>query len=220
MMPMKKLLLIALVTSFVYGDCNKTDNPPVVAPASNFQPNKAGSVWNYRTTNLLTSVGANFTLTALAKDSSLNGRTYRVFANSSGPNEYYANSTSEYFQYGRFDAIAQLVDLLYLKPELAVGGTWEETNTITASGIPVTVKFTYTLAAKNISFSVGSNNFSKVSRVDLVLSATGLPITSQSISFYYADGVGRIFSKVKLVIPLAAVNNDTETALQSYTLVP
>ncbi|TAD85547.1 MAG: hypothetical protein EAY75_11175 [Bacteroidetes bacterium] len=216
---MKKLLLIALVTSFVFGECNKNENP-APPPASNFQPTKAGSVWNFRNTNLLTAATSNFSLTALAKDSTLSGRVYRVFANSSGPNEYFANLAGEYFQFGRFEGIASPVDLLYLKPELPVGGTWQEVKTITVSNVPVTVTFNYRLAEKGISFVVGANTFTKVTRVSLELNAVGLPITSQSINFYYADGIGRIFSKVKLVVPLAGINNDSETALTSYTLAP
>ena len=215
----KKLCLIALVTTFMFGDCNKKTNPPVTS-TPNFQPSKAGSVWNYRNTNLLTSASFNYTLAATSKDTVVNGRTYKVFTNTSGSNEYYAASGTDYYQFGKFEAIAQNVDLLYLKSALAAGGTWEENKTITVSGVAVSVKFTYTLAEKDISYTVGSNTFTKVSRVNIVLSATGLAITSQNINFYYADGIGRIFSKAKLVVPIAGINSDTETGLLSYTLAP
>ena len=113
-----------------------------------------------------------------------------------------------------------VLDLLYLNSDLAVNGTWEETKTINVSGTPLNVKFTYTIAEKGIVYTVGSKLYQKVTRVKVVLSAPGVPITTQDINFYYAENIGRIYSKVVLVVPLAGINSSTETKLTAYSIAP
>lgn len=215
---MKRIFALMLCTTFIFAKCNKDDEP---APASsNFQPTSANSTWNYTSTNLANNATASFVLTATNRDSVINSRTYRVFTNSGGGNEYYSPSGNDYYQFGRFEAIGQNVELLYLKAGSAVGTTWEESRNVTISNVTIPVKFTFTIAEKDISYTVAGKAYSKVTRVNVTLAATGVPITAQNISFYYADGVGRIQSNVRLAIPLASIDANTRTDLTNYSIAP
>jgi hypothetical protein len=220
---MNRILYVFVLAFFVMAaSCNKEADNSGTSPTApgNFQPIKANSTWDYEIANLVTGINSVFQLKATSKDTTANGRTYRVFTNSVGPNEYFNVTNEFHYQFGRFDALNTVLDLLYLRSDLAVNGTWDETKTINISGTPLNVKFTYTIAEKGIVYTVGSKLYQKVTRVHVVLSAPGVPIASQDINFYYAENIGRIYSKVVLVVPLAGVNSSTETRLTAYSIAP
>ncbi|MFN4286185.1 MAG: hypothetical protein ACK4E8_09510 [Lacibacter sp.] len=194
-------------------------------PTGSFQPTGSGSTWNYSVTG--TSSGT-FTLTATSRDTTINGRPYRVFTNSAGPNEYYLQSGSDYF---RFSSLAELnnqvVELLYLKTNLSVGQTWVEVKTVNATitGLgtqPVTATLTFTVAEKGIRHTVNGVTYNDVIRIDVTpsfsLMASAIPVNSSNIRYYYARNVGMIQSFNALRIDVAGINTNTETRLTSYTI--
>ncbi|HMP91580.1 MAG TPA: hypothetical protein PKD90_01825 [Phnomibacter sp.] len=210
------MLSIALLALLTACKKNKTEEG---TSATNFLPNKAGSTWTYQVKEGTTTT--NYTLTATNRDSTVNANSYRVFTRSTGgPNEYYRVSGTDYFQFAVFEGLGQPLELLYLKAGLNQGATWEETKNLTLSGVPLNVRFAYTVAEKGINYTVAGKVYNKVTRINVQLSAPGVPIASQDINYYYADEVGRIYSKILLVVPLASINTNIENSLINYTLVP
>lgn len=217
-------LLVALLLFTICSTISCKKQSPS-APAGSFQPNTSGSTWNYNISGTLTG---NFTLTATSRDTSIGSRSYRVFTNSAGPNEYYAQSGSDYF---RFSSLAELnnqaVELLYLKDNLAVGQTWVEIKTVnvTITGLgtqPVTASLTFRVAEKGIRHTVNGTAYDDVMRIDVTPSfsilTSAIPVNSSNIRYYYARNVGLIQSFNALRIDLAGINTSTETRLTSYTI--
>ena len=201
----------------VFAKCNKSDEPTAT---TNFMPSTNGSSWTYVTTNLNGGAQGTYTVQATNRDTTVNGRRYRVFTNTIGRNEYQAKSGDDYFQYGRFEAIADNVEVLYLKGAIAAGGSWEDTRNVSIGGVTFPVKFMFTVPEKNVSLTVAGKTYTNVMRVNLVLSVPAVTIPTQNISFYYAEGVGRIQANVHLVIPVANVDTRTRTDLTAYTIAP
>jgi len=225
---MKNALLLLLTLPLLAAQCNKETTP---APTmSDFQPAKAGSTWTYDTKNNISSATGSFTLTATSKDSSFNGRTYRVVSSTAGANVYFAKSGSDYYQLANFEALNQQLELLYLKDNLSAGASWEQNVTITIPAVgSTTVKLTNTVQASNISYTVNGKAYEKVIHIKTVMgniTIPGLPLAITpvtDINTYYAAGIGRIYnrSKVNIVIPTQpTINTDDETSLRTYTIVP
>ncbi|MES2777719.1 MAG: hypothetical protein V4722_26305 [Bacteroidota bacterium] len=220
--------LIGLCTILILSGCKCKSDDPIVTPAT-FMPVTAGSSWTYSTqTYLPVPSTGSYTLKATAKDSTISGKTYKVFSNSSADNEYYNITGTDYFQLGNLAAVNQRLELLYLK-EAAVGITWTETKTINFPGVPtpISVPLNYSITEAGISYTVGAKTFSDVTHVKITLGTVtvmGFPITPVSdFNYYYARGVGRIYARTKLTIsvPIAGINinNDDELKLTSYTIL-
>lgn len=191
----------------------------------NYQPDTAGSEWNYTTTgtNGGASVNNSYKLTSTSRDSVANSKTYKVFTNSIGPNEYYNKSGNDYYRITAFPGFGQFLEVLYLKDNVTVGGSWQDTKNVTVSGIPVTVVSTFTIAEKGINHVVNAVTFKNVIKVNvtLVLTAFGTPVPvdpASSIQYFYANKIGMINNKVVFKIPLAAIDVNTETKLGAYTI--
>ncbi|HMO33062.1 MAG TPA: hypothetical protein PKE63_09435 [Lacibacter sp.] len=221
------ILLLALVTALAPG-CRKSAEPGPV-PTQNFQPLGTGSYWNYRVTG---TSNYDFTLLATDRDTLINSRLYRLFTNSAGNNEYFHRTVNNYF---RFSEVAELnnqpVELLYLKENLNTGQSWVETKIIpydvTGFGrVPVTVRFTFTITQKDVDYTVDGTRYNNVTVVTGVpqfsaalLSVVPIAIPSSSdIRYYYAAGIGLIYTNTSLQIPLANVDTNTETSLVSYQI--
>lgn len=225
---MQYISVVALLLFTIGGtlSCKKKSSSE---PAGSFQPNSSGSTWNYTISGTLTG---NFTLTATGRDTSIGTRLYRVFTNSAGPNEYYAQSGSDYFRYASLAELNnQAVELLYLKTNLAVGQTWVETKTVNATitGLgtrPITATLTFTVAEKGIRHTVNGTAYDDVLRIDVTPrfsvfvapTSIEIPVNSSNIRNYYARNVGLIQSFNALQIDVAGINTNTETRLTSYTI--
>lgn len=227
----KTLLFAALVTAlFCFADCKKKKTNPVPQPTGDFQPLTTGSEWNYTVTSGTSS--SSYKLTATNKDSVLNGRTYKVMTNSAGPNEYYNKTGSDYYRFAKLAEFNnQTIELLYLKDNLSKGQTWIETKSINVvlpppvGTVPVTAKFTFTVAEKGIGYTVAGKSYKDVIKITavpeftaLVLgSPTSIPSTSD-LQYFYARTVGLIYSKTVITIPSASINNSSETSLTSSVI--
>ncbi len=228
---MQKTFLICATIFIVLcsGNCKKNGggtNPPA-ADLGDYQPLTPGSEWNYTITG-----GPNagsYKLTVLNKDSSVNGRNFRVIGNSSGGNEYYNKTGNDYYRFAKLAELNnQPLELLYLKDNIDKGQTWVETKTINVnvSGfglVPVTTQFTFSIADKGIEHVVNGVTFKDVIRVTVtpVFTAFGsnIPVDpSTSIQYFYARKVGLINNKIILKIPLASIDANTETKIGSYTI--
>lgn len=223
---MQKSFFICTILFIVLsaGNCKKSGNDTAAAE-NTYQPVTAGSDWNYTVTG---SNAGSFKITMLNKDTSVNGKTYKVASNSAGPNEYYAKLTSDYLRFNKFPELNnQLIELLYLKDNIAKGQIWTETKTINATitglgTVPVTATLVFTIAEKGIDHVVNGVTFKDVIKVTVVpsFSAFGaaVPVDSHDLQYFYAKNVGLIYSKASIVISFAAINSNSETKLGAYTI--
>lgn len=224
------LFCLFLYITLTSSDCNKKKTTPPVAETTNYQPDGAGSEWNYTTTGTTGTgpVNTTYKLTATSRDSSTGVRTYRVFTNSSGPNEYYNKTGSDYFRISFFPGLNQSVELLHLKDNAAVGSSWQESKTVNANVtgfglVPITVNTTFTVSEKGINYTVNGVSFSNVIKITATITITAfgssVPVDpSTAITYYYANKVGMINNKVVVKVPLASIDVNTETKLGAYTI--
>jgi len=228
-----KKILYGFVISLVFGvvSCKK-DSGGTPAPVK-FLSLTAGNVWNYKFTNnpSTTPVSDNYTVTATNRDTMSNGKKYTVFSNSNGPNEYYNISGSDYYTYRSLQTsfLDTTLEVLYLKDNLGVGGTWEQNIPFSVDflGTPIALTLTFKnkIAQKGISKSVNGITYTDVTDVETTLSLAGSPIPvtlTSDIHYYYAPKVGQIENKT--VINLTAVglpptNVEQKTELQSSTIL-
>lgn len=205
--------------------CQKqADTEP--ASADNYQPTKAGTTWTYEVyDNKTASSKGSFTVKALGTDTLIEGRTFKIFSNSGGNNDYYNQTGIEFRQHANFEAGTQKITLLYLK-DAPQGTVWTETKTVNFSGAPFQVTINYQILEKGISYSVpgGSLHFPNVIHVKATLGAItyvgGTIVPDSDFHYYYAKDLGRIFSHTKLKIsvpPFVNIDEDTETRLKSFT---
>lgn len=229
---MKNLMYAIAIAAVITGSsCSKDDDNPTTPAA--YMPKTANSTWNYTTRSYApTPATGSYTLTATNKDTTINSKTYRVFTNSGGPNDYYAQVGTDYYQLGSIAALGtQRAEILFLK-DAAAGTTWSETQSVTIPGVPVpvSVPVNYQIVKKGFDTTINGKAFTDVTHVKTVLGAVNLniggfpvPVTqSSNLNFYYARGVGRIYSRtiLSVVVALAGVNInlDDELILTSYTI--
>jgi len=228
-MTIKEDVLILATIPMLAADCNK--EVEAVAPTVSLLPVTTNSTWTYDTKNNITTATGTFTLKVTGKDSSIAGKTYKVFSNTAGGNEYYTQGASDYYQYANFAAANQKLELLYLKDNVNAGLSWDQTISITVPGLPTTLTGTLTnkIEEKGITYSVGGKTYSNVIRVKSTIGAITIPglptaITPiTDINSYYAAGIGRIYTRTKISITIPTVtpiNTDDEVTLKSYTIVP
>lgn len=218
---MQKTLLACTVLFIVLcaGNCKKPSTPDPGTPASSYQPTTTGSEWNYTTTGSTASgpVNTSYKLTATSKDSVANGKTFRVFTNSAGANEYYVKIGNDYSRISSFASVTNAVEVLYLKDNLSAGASWSETKNVTISGNSASVNITYTVIGNKFDTSFNGNTFKECVRIK-VNPDIGFPFQQNDIWYLFAKDVGMIANKVRLKFDLLAVNVDTETKLGGFVI--
>ncbi len=216
---MQKTLFICAAAFIIFsaGNCKK-NNPPAV-DNGDYQPLTVGSEWNYTTTGTTNSgpVNSVFKLTVTNKDTVSSGKTYKVISNSIGQNEYYNKSGSDYYRISFFAALPQPVEVLYLKDNLALNGSWSEVETVTVMGFPVAVNLNFVVEKNKFDTTMDGTTYKDVIKVRLTPTITGVPITSD-ITYYYGRKVGLFYNKTVAVIPLASINVNTVTKLNSSVI--
>ena len=222
---MQKTLFICTILFIVLsaGNCKKPSNPDPGTPAATYQPTTAGSEWNYATTGTTASGSANgtYTLKATSKDSTVaTGKTYRVFTNSAGANEYYIKVGKEYSRISSLASLTNAVELLYLKDDLSVGATWSEVKSVMITGAPfaVDVNITYSVVKSNFDTSFNGSDFKDCIRIRVKPTVPLLTIDEDNITYLFAKNVGMIANKVGLTVTSLGVNADTETKLVTFMI--
>lgn len=219
----KTILSVCLILyiTLTASNCNKkTDSPQ--PETFTYQPVSTGSEWNYTTTGTsgANAVNVSYKLTATSRDSASSGRTYKVFTNSIGANEYYNKTGNDYYRIASFAALPQAIEVLYLKDNLAAGGSWSETKSIAFSGspFPIPVNLAFSVVGNKFDTSFNGNSFKDVIRVKLTPAITGVTIENNDITYLFAKNVGMIANKVRLRISLASIDVNTETKLGAFTI--
>lgn len=200
-MKIKSLLFYSILLFAI--SCKKKDNP--VTPAQdNYLATSSGSTRNYHQvdSSSATPVNTNYTLTSTSKDSTVNGKAYHVFTNSTGNNQYLTVSGNDYYQLDSLPAGfgTGVFERLYLKDNAAVGTSWTQSLTVTLQGVPVPVTLTYNIAEKGITRIVNAKSYSDVIHVTTTISSSLIPSASlvTNINSYYAKKYGLIESSTKI----------------------
>lgn len=238
----KFLCAVALGLVILSISCSKSSGGGGTPPAT-FQPTTAGSTWNYHDTDYIVPTGRTYTVTATSTDTVARGRTYKKFTNSNGPNQYYAVSGNDYYEFRpiSFSTYQLNLDFLYLKNDAFLNENWSTVShdTLAAAGatVYITTNLAFTVVQVADSLLIDGtmyHNVAKVSTVPTMTASavvTGIPlpinvpvvITSPDIYYYYARGIGRVGGRFKMNItatpPVGSPINqniNTETKLVSY----
>jgi hypothetical protein len=207
--------------------CKKSDPDPVPAAPTPYMSTSANSTWQYEQITNPTGPGTvttNYTLTSTNRDSTINGKPYHVYTNSNGnASEYYNITGSDYYQYRSLPAAlgGTKIDALYLKDNLATGGSWTQNVNITISGVNVALILTNNITEKGVTKTVNGINYTDVITVTTTITPNtpGIPASAitSDIKSYYARKVGLIQNDTKVVVNFMGFNQttDNQTKLKS-----
>lgn len=223
---MKQLIYLFFLTSILLVfSCKKSGSDS----SGNFQPVTTGSKWTYTDSNLTTALASTYTITVSGVDTTINARVYKIFNSTNGINQYFNVSGSDYYQYRGLGFAGANIEFLYLKDNYTTGQTWTTSSSlnVTVPGVPipvaVNVSILYKIEEKLATYSVNGVTYNDVVRVSSVPTFSSvLPITTTSnINYYYARGIGMIYSKFQLNVSATGFGQavDNETRLKSYTIM-
>ena len=226
---MKKILFASFSACLLAISCSKSDDPTPIGDS--YMSLTAGSSWNYQFTDNITPANNNtYTVTSTNRDTTAAGKSYHVFTNSNGGNEYYNITGNDYFtlQALSLGTTDTTIENLYLKNGAAVNTSWVQNYTIPAGGVNAQITVTNKIQETGIAKMVGSTNYTNVIHVvSTITSATisALPGSSltTNIHYYYAPKYGMIQNdaKIDLIVPLLSIvqHTDTQTKLLSATIL-
>ena len=210
---MNRILAISIIL-LMGASCKKSSSGTTVK----YMTFSSGSTWNYQQTNAGTT--SNYTLTSTSRDSTIMGKTYHVFTNSGGPNQYFNITGTDYFQFDSIKLIgaAQSIDRLYLKEDAVVNANWAQTVSFTIPGLPVPVPLVITnsVTEKGISRTVNSIVYTDVIHVQTTLTSSLIPAASltTSINSYYARKYGLIENTTVINLNFAGFTNSVNTSIK------
>ena len=214
---MKKILTVLFIISGAILSCKKEVSAPVVTSGTymNFTPN---STWNYDLIDNVTAAISNYTVTSTNRDTLANGKTYHVFTNSTGVNEYYNFSGNDYYVFQSLPALlgGAAVQNLYLKDNVSINTSWNQEYKLTVSNLPLSIILTNTVTEKGVSKTINATNYTDVIHITttISLSVLGMPLPAGAlttdIQTYYAKNYGMIQSKNKIGLNYNGVVSNTD----------
>lgn len=226
---MKKILFGSLLFSVVLSSCSKNDDNEDNSPSENYLHTTAGSTWNYRTIdNTTPGTPEDYTRTSTNKDTTINGKSYHVYSNSStGESEYNTKVGNDYFIFQALpDELGGTnVENLYLKANASVNSSWNQSYPIDVMGFSISATVTNKITEKGISRTVNGVVYNNVIHVKTDIAISGLPpgtVTfTTDIHQYYAPRVGLIEAKNKIDVTIlgSTESTDVTTTLQSSNLL-
>lgn len=213
---MKKAIFGLLILSVLLFSCKKDSSTGGSGNTSDYMSLTAGQARTFETTDNVASSTSSNVSTSTNRDSTVNGRSYHVFTNSDGSSGYFNVSGSDYYSYTELPALSNLqLELLYLKTNLAVNGTWSQSINVTVPGLPfpLPVTISNTIKEKGISRTVGANNYSEVIRVETGIAVSGLPAgaLTTNIQSYYAPRYGLIENTTVLGLNYSGIADSVNT---------
>jgi len=225
---MKNKILSFLALAITAISCEKNDNPTPPPVPDKYMSYTAGSTWNYELVNNVTSTTSTFTLTSTSRDSTSSGKSYHVFTNSSGANEYYNLTGNDYYNFRTLSAAlgGSSIETNYLKDNAAVGATWAQSFPVVASGFALNITLTGTITEKGISKTVKGTTYNDVIHVTTVMtiSVGGVPLPAAAlvtdIQSFYSPKFGMIQTVNKINLNYAGIVDRTDqlTSLISATI--
>lgn len=224
--PMKYNLVCLLALCTVFCACQKELDAPDKQD-DKYITLTTNSTWNYQIVNNggTGPMTATITITSTAKDTIINGKSYHIFNNSSGGNQYINITGHDYYQ---FDSLpiptAPAFDRLYLKDDVPVNTSWTQNLNISIPNLPlaIPVVLTNTVKEKGISRMVNNISYSEVIYVQTAITSVLIPAGSltSNIDSYYAKKYGLIenSSVIRLNFSGISENIDVKTILLSAVL--
>lgn len=203
---MKIKYLLYLLSIACVSACKKSDNNNIPVLTDKYLNTSAGSTWNYHETDSsgASPINSDYTLISSSSDTSVNGKSYHIYNNSAGGNQYLNITGNDYYQFDSLPAGfgTGAFERLYLKDSAYVGTSWNQTQNVSVTGIPfpVPVTVTYNITERNVSRIVNSVTYSNVIHVSATISSSLIPSSSltSSLNSYYAPKYGLIESSTKI----------------------
>ena len=194
-----KNLLFPVFLLFIVS-CKKSETTTNTPPQDKYLATSAGSTWNYHETGTsdTATINTDYTLTSTSRDSSINGKSYHIFSNSTGGNQYLNITGNDYYEFDSLPAGlgTGVFERLYLKDNAVVGTSWTQNLSLTVPGspIPVPITITYNIAEKGISRTVNGTTYTNVIHVGTSITSALIPAASlmTNINSYYAEKYGLI----------------------------
>ncbi|MCX6317616.1 MAG: hypothetical protein NTW29_10015 [Bacteroidetes bacterium] len=172
-----------------------------VCKACSYIPMCDGTVYSYYDTLLTGTPSITADTLSYIKDTTFSGRTYRKFITKGYTTPYYTNCTSGTFRnavlnVGATGGTIAKLELILLKDDLPVNGTWTDTVT---NGLGQTVYYKNKIIAKAVSRTLHTNTFPDVIHVQSE-NGVDLPFVGYMAvgvsDYYYAKGVGPVEVRV------------------------
>lgn len=211
-----------MISSLFFVSCSKDDGGGGGSGTDQYMSLTAGNSWKYETTNAGTT--DTFDLVASSRDTFIQARSFRIFDNSNGNNEYYSIVGPEYYTWTNFsDSPAISLTNKYLVDNAPVGTEWQAATTTfpidLGLGTPLnaTVTINSRIAVRDTTMTVNGITYSNVIGVTSNLTITGLPIAipvTSDIRAYFAKKYGSIYQKT-LIDAQGSQIADVETRLLS-----
>ncbi|MEO8108891.1 MAG: hypothetical protein ABI594_02615 [Ginsengibacter sp.] len=216
-MRLKSIALFSLLVLIL--SCKKNDNTTNPPQNDTYLTSSSGSSWSY---HVIDNSGAvppsDYTLTATSADTSISGKSYHIFTNSAGGNQYMTVIGHDYYQ---FDSLPTgvsnaIIDRLYLKDNVAVGGTWSQNVNVDIPGSTIPIPFTVSnsIAESGISRTVHGVVYNDVIHVSTQISSAFIPPSSltTSIDTWYAKKYGLIENTSVVHLDFFGIVQDVNTA--------
>ncbi|MEO8762645.1 MAG: hypothetical protein ABI416_00065 [Ginsengibacter sp.] len=229
-MKIKTFAFLAFLLVIISCQKNDSNDPPTPPAADKYVTISTGSTWNYHETDASDPsnvTNTDYTVISLSGDTSIGGKSYHIFSNSLGGNQYLNLTGSDYYQWDSLpEALGTVVfERLYLKDNAAMGINWSQSLSVTIPGVPlpIPVTITNTIAEKGISRSVNGVVYTDVIHVTTALSSSLIPAASltTSIDSYFAGKYGLIENSNIVHLDYAGITQDVNivTRLVTATLL-
>ncbi len=213
---MKKTIFGLFTLSIILFSCKKDSDGGNNNTATSYMSLTAGQTRTYETTDNIAMSSSSNTSTSTNRDTSINTRTYRVFSNSDGSSGYFNVTGNDYFSFTSLPSLSNLqLELLYLKANLNVNGSWNQTTNVTVPGLPfpLAVTITNTIVEKGLSKTTGTISHSDVIRVQTGISVAGIPASAltTNIQSYYAPRYGLVESTAVIGLNYSGITDSVNT---------
>lgn len=225
---MKSIFLSLCFVIFFITSCQKDDTNPDPPPqAEIYLTTSANSTWNYQQIdNIPPQAVTNYTISSTNRDTTINGKIYHIYSDSDGGNTYLNVTGHDYYQYDSLPLGpgSGVFERLFLKDDIAVGGTWAQTLTVDIPSlpIPIPITITNTVLEKGISRTVNNIEYKNVIVVSSNISSALIPAASltTNISSYYAPKFGLIENSNVVELDFQGITEslDIQTKLLSSDL--
>ncbi len=199
---MKKILtILMLVISFT--SCKKDKSNDDKPGSITYINTASGSLWAYHEIN--NSGGSpeesDYTLTSTSRDTTIEGKSFHIYAYSYGGFQYLNNTGSDYYQYDSIPGLSNAIVRLYLKSGAKVGDSWAQNISVPIPNFPANVPVKISNKILDIgSRTVNGTSYNNVVHVQTTLSSSLVPADNlkSDINAYYAENYGLIESTVEI----------------------
>jgi hypothetical protein len=204
---MKKIYLFVLASLVVIASCKKDkdedpDNNTITADVtqlnngvttSQYAPYTQGSTFTYQYETIMSTDTATWTVMG---GKEFGGKFYVEIAGLMGmtSNAYFNCQNGEYLMYVPATDSTPSMNLIYLKENENIGGTWTQTISGEYMGISVNNKYVFTYAEDLSSYEVYGVTYNDVIHInlDVFVIWMGTEIPAGVEDYYWAQGIGLI----------------------------